>query len=139
MIEIEFFKDIKDQKAKLIGPFTGRQLICAVLGAGGSIGTFLAAKSIVGNITVSMLIALIIAVPAALFGAVEPYGMTFENFLKSVWENYLKPPKKIYYKTQNIYEDFERELIAEEEKEKLQNANNKKSSDKKSNKNNKKG
>lgn len=127
MIEIEIFNDIKDQPAKLVGPFTTRQAVCA-LGAG--LLGFVAYKGTnalfgSGN-SYTFLAIMICALPFILLGWIKPYGLPFEKFASNMLYTYLLPPRKRLYKSQTTYEDFEN-LIEEEEKAALaaEAANNK--------------
>ena len=134
MIEIEIFEDIKDQPAKLIGPFTTRQTICAVV-AGGL--CFLAYKFSTalfgkGNSYTVLLIILACIIPV-LIGWIKPYGLPFEKFAVNMLYTYLLPPKKRLYCAKNIYEEFEDLIIAEEKAAEIEANGGKSASAKKKN------
>lgn len=114
MIEIEIFRDIKDQKAKLVGSFTARQLVCFAGLAVSCVLTYRGAAAVFGRgNSLNMFFPVIAVVPFALLGWVAPYGQPFEKFALVVLKTYILPPVNRVYTGRNIYEEFE-EYIKEE-------------------------
>lgn len=124
MIEVEIPNDIKEFEPKLIGPFTKRLLLCAVaIAATSVIGYFILDKFTDSGLRI--VIPLIFDVPWALIAAYKPYGMKFEKYFVSQLYTTIIPPKHRRYKTENLYEKFENEIIAEEKaKENASNSKN---------------
>jgi len=119
MIEIEIPKDIRDYEAKLIGPFTTRQLFCAIGLAIGCFGSYKIAVNIFGEDTgLVWLFPAIVAVPLGLIGWYKPYGLPFEKFAKSVFVSMFLAPAKRVYKISNLHDEFDL-LIDKEEKAKI--------------------
>ena len=116
MIELEIPKDIRAYEAKLIGPFTTRQLFCAIGGALGFYGSYKAAAAVLGeDSSLIWLFPIIVAIPFALIGWVKLYGLTFEKFAKSVFVSMFLAPTKRLYKIENTFDKFDK-LIDDEEK-----------------------
>lgn len=105
MIEIEIPNDVRKYDSKLIGPFTARQAICAVVGgiivfAGLQIFSFLPTD-------MKMVLSMLLASPALLLGWYKPFGMKLEDFLKTAFISAMLSPKHRVYKTENIYAENE--------------------------------
>lgn len=130
MIEIEIPKDVKEYEPKLIGNFTSRQVIalaCVALISG-------LGYKIIGNFTESglrVLIPLVLDIPFALFGWYKPYGMKFEKYAKVYIYTNILPPKHRKYKIENIYDEFDKQIEAEEKKASVEAKNNNSSTPKK--------
>ena len=105
MIEIEIPKDVRDYETKLLGPFTTRQLICAVCMAVLCILTYKGASSILGEeSSLKIFFPIVVAIPFGLIGWVKPYGMKFEKFAKSVFVSmFLSPAKRVYKIKERCY------------------------------------
>lgn len=116
MIELEIPKDVRAYEAKLIGPFTTRQLFCAIGAALGFYGAYKAAESILGEDSgLLLLFPIIVAVPFALIGWVKVYGLPFEKFAKSVFISMFLAPTKRLYKIENTFDRFDK-IIDDEER-----------------------
>lgn len=113
MIEIEIPNDIKDFEPKIIGPFTKRMALCIVAIAATSLGGYFILNNFFNN-GLRILIPLIFDLPWALIAAYKPYGMKFEEYFASQIYTTILPPKHRRYRTENLYEQFEKELINEE-------------------------
>ena len=113
MIEIEIPKDISKYEAKLVSSFTTRQVGCLIAAGALTIPTFLALKDVLPRDLASLLI-LIIAVPFILVGWVKPYGMNFEQFVKTAFVSNVLSPKKRKYVTMNVYDYIEDPEFGEE-------------------------
>lgn len=114
MIEIEIPEDVKKYEAKLIGPFTTRQIICLIGAAISGIGVYFLTNRVLHLETDAFIILLVlIAVPFALFGWIKPNEMKFEQYLYTIIRHSLLAPQHRVYKTENLYEQFDN-LIAKE-------------------------
>ncbi len=115
MIEIEIPKDVRDFEAKLIGPFTARQLFCAIGLALGCYGSYKMAVNLFGEgASVNMLFPIVGAIPFAAVGWFKPYGMHFEKFARSVFVSMFLSPTKRLYKIDNTFDRFDKIIDAEE-------------------------
>lgn len=101
-IEIQMTKEISNYKAKFIGPLTMRQTFCFVLAAIVCVLLFNYAAPIITK-EVTLCLCLIPAAMAAAFGWLEPYGMTMEKFVQSVFINMVLAPHNRKYKTENNF------------------------------------
>lgn len=102
MIEIQIPKDIRKYEAKLIGPFTLRQLICFILGCIVAYVVY----TLMSKINLSedaMPIAMVSCAPVLAFGWIKPYGMPLEKFLQTALISTLLAPTERKYKTKNNF------------------------------------
>lgn len=113
MIEVEIPNDIEDFEPKIIGPFTKRMALCIVAIVATSLGGYFILNNFFNN-GLRILIPLIFDLPWALIAAYKPYGMKFEEYFVSQIYTTILPPKHRRYRTENLYEKFEKELINEE-------------------------
>ena len=125
MIEIQIPKDIRKYEAKLIGPFTLRQLICFVIAC------------VVGYVVYDVMnklklqehampICMICVAPVLAFGWVKPYGMPLEKFLQTALISTLLAPTERKYKTKNNFKittDDHKKINQSEYKKRLKKAN----------------
>ena len=88
MIEIEIPNNVSEYKPKFLFNLTGRQFTGVLLTAVAILLDFKFLESYVGE-TIAVIIAIIPAFCAACFGWVEPYGMPFEKYLKSLKKGYI--------------------------------------------------
>lgn len=113
MIEVEIPKDISEFEPKLIGPFTKRTLLCVIAIVATSILGYTIFNKIFDN-GLRIILPLFFDIPWALIAAYKPYGMKFEKYFMSQLYTTIIPPKHRKYKIENIHEEFEKKLIAEE-------------------------
>lgn len=83
MIEIEIPNNVSEYKPKFLFNLTGRQFTAVLLTAVAIFLDFKFLEPFVGE-TIAVIIAIIPALCGACFGWIEPYGMPFEKYLKSV-------------------------------------------------------
>lgn len=115
MIEIKIPKDISKYEAKLIGPFSTRQTICAAVAAGLCVLVYNVLKPI-SDVNIASAACFVVAVPAVLMGWYKPYGMPFEKFFKNVFLTLFLAPTRRKYQIKNGYEIFETIATNEENK-----------------------
>ena len=78
MIEVEMSKDIRDYSAKVLGPFTGKQLACLGLAAAYGVPLIILLPfGLIPNIIIGMVCML----PVIACGWIKPYGIPLEKFL----------------------------------------------------------
>lgn len=77
MIEVKMTKDIRDYSPKVIGPFTGRQLVCLVISLVYGIPIMIA---IPFDIIPRVLLGMLCMAPVLACGWVAPYGIPLERF-----------------------------------------------------------
>lgn len=112
MIEIEIPKDVRQYESKLVGPFTTRQTVCLVIGAGLAFAFYKLFPGLPSDIRIFA--SGIIAAPVLLFGWLKIYGMKLEDFLRAALISSFISPKHRLYKTQNIYTDNTKKLSKKE-------------------------
>ena len=103
MIEIEIPKDISKYEAKLVASFTTRQVACLVIAGAITVPTFLALGKVAPR-DVCSIVVLLEAIPFVLLGWIKPYGMNFEQFIRTAFISNVLSPKKRKYVTTNVYE-----------------------------------
>lgn len=113
MIEVRIPKELDHYEAKVIGPFTLRQMVSLACALPIGVLIFNLAKGYVGLETAGFL-CLIPAGVAYLFGWAKPYGMKFEVFLRSVLISTVLAPSKRKYKTANYFKLLMSENYEEE-------------------------
>ena len=108
MIEIQITKEITDYEPKLIGPFTGRQVICLALGLP---ICYVIIRFLTPYLTrdVALFFCFIPAAFAWAFGWYKPYGMKMEQFLRAVLVTRFLAPVHRRYRTANTVETTIRE------------------------------
>ena len=105
MLEAPIPKDIRKYEAKLVGPFTTRQLVCFLGGAALAYGTYKLFGTYLGTQT-TMVICSIVAAPFLVMGWYKPYGMPFEKFFKSAFISSVLSPRNRKYKTKNVFDSL---------------------------------
>lgn len=102
MIEVQIPKDVRKYEAKLVGPFTTRQLFFFIAASLISYISFKAISQSLGSETAIMVCVLLVT-PILLVGWYKPYGMPFEKFFQSAFISTVLAPKHRKYKTKNFY------------------------------------
>ncbi len=92
MIQVEIPNSVSEYKAKFIAGLTGKQVALICFAGFAIFLDFKFIKPYLGE-TVAMAIAIIPAFLAAAFGWSNPYGMSFDKFLKSVVLQSIVAPK----------------------------------------------
>lgn len=102
MIEREVLQDITKYKAKLIGPFTGRQAIFFTVSAVIAIPVYLFLKQYFVK-TFALAIPCIVVSPLLLCGFYEPYGMHFEKYAMTIFKTKIISPTIRKVNEKNAY------------------------------------
>lgn len=101
MIEIVIPKDIRKYEAKLIGPFTARQILFGSIAVVLDIVVYKLSAGVIGS-TSAFYLCFAIALPfIAMMKKI--YGMWPEQFLKSTFISMCLAPRHRLYKIRNIY------------------------------------
>lgn len=103
MVKRNIPRDINQYKAKQIGPFTTRQIICLIPAAGLALGAYFGLRNIIGD--ASLLVAIVLALPFLLCGFVTLYNVPFEKFALQVIRTVILAPTTRRYKTENLYSE----------------------------------
>lgn len=102
MLEAPIPKDIRKYDAKLVGPFTTRQLFCFIGGAALSYVAYKVLGTSLGTET-ALTICSVIAAPFLVMGWYKPYGMPFEKFFQTAFISTILAPHHRKYKTKNLF------------------------------------
>lgn len=95
MIETKVPMDVRSYKAKLIGPFTTRQLICVAIAVCiDALLFFCVIQPFHLPVRLSVFALVFIDVPILAF-TIEPLGIPMEKYIKNVlWRNLIAPTKR---------------------------------------------
>lgn len=120
MIESKMPKDIRSYKTKLIGPFTGRQLICIGIML---VVDFLLFELVILPLNLSLNFVIyglvFIDLPIGAFGWLEINGVSLEVYIKDIGiKTFLSPAKR---KPKNIIYEKKQEIPNKKQKKKLKN------------------
>ena len=117
-LEIKIPKEITKYEAKLIGPLTGRQTGCSVLGAIAAIATKFLVEQVYPDFAVTA--CGIAAVPFILIGFIKVYEMPFEQFAIGYIKTHIISPQKRKAKIKNQFAliDSEMNSVPEDKKSK---------------------
>lgn len=96
VIETKVPMDIRSYKAKLMGPFTVRQLVCGVIAALIDAVLFLGVLRPLGiGLKTSIILLVLVDVPIMSF-TMEPHGMPMEVYIRRVLlRSFLAPSKRL--------------------------------------------
>lgn len=104
MLEAPIPKDIRKYDAKLIGPFTLRQLLCFLMACLLSFLSYKFLFDILGK-DATIFLCFILSTPFIVVGWYKPYGMPLEKFLRSALISTVLAPKNRKYKTNNYFRE----------------------------------
>ncbi len=107
MAVIKIPKDLNDIKEKFMFGLTKRQLICFGGGLLVAIPTYFVCKNAIGlGLTGSLSAMCVLASPLIFAGIYKKNGVVFEKSVQFLFD-FLRRPKKRYYRTTNIYRCIE--------------------------------
>lgn len=108
-IEIKIPKEVRDYQESILFGLSFRQLVFSALAVGVALLLYFGLRNFVGDGEIGW-ICIVAAFPFALAGFFRYNGMNFEQFLWAVIRSELLYPKKLNYKSRNLYvkamEDF---------------------------------
>ena len=101
-IEIKIPKEIRDYQESIVFGLSLRQCVFSLLAIGVAVLLYFGLRNIVGDGEIGW-ICIVAAFPFALGGFFRYNGMNFEQFLTAVIRWSLLYPKRLTYKTENLY------------------------------------
>ncbi len=101
-LEVRINKEVRDYQESLFFGLSLRQLLFALLAVLVAVGVYFGLKDIVGSGEIGW-VCVLAAFPFALGGFFTYNGMTFERFLLAVIRSELLYPRKLVFKSENLY------------------------------------
>ena len=102
LIEVRINKEVRDYQESLFFGLSLRQLIFALLAVVVAVGVYFGLRNVVGSGEIGWMCVLA-AFPFALGGFFTYNGMTFEKFLLAFIRSELLYPKKLVFRSENLY------------------------------------
>ena len=102
LIEVRINKEVRDYQESLFFGLSLRQLIFALLAVAVAVGVYFGLRNVVGTGEIGWMCVLA-AFPFALGGFFTYNGMTFEKFLLAFIRSELLYPKKLVFRSENLY------------------------------------
>ena len=102
LIEVRINKEVRDYQESVFFGLSLRQLIFALLAVLVAVGVYFGLRNIVGTGEIGWMCVLA-AFPFALGGFFTYNGMTFEKFLLAFIRSELLYPKKLVFRSENLY------------------------------------
>ena len=115
-MEIKINKEIRNYTESVFFGLTLRQLIFSAIACAIAAGIFILGKDALGTETVSWLCVLA-AAPFALLGFVKYHGMTAEKFIWAWIKSEILTPKKLTFKSENLYYEMCKPYLEQRKKE----------------------
>ena len=101
-IEVRINKEVRDYQESVFFGLSLRQLVFALLAVLVAVGVYFGLRGVVGTSEIGW-ICVLAAFPFALGGFFTYNGMTFEMFLLALIRSELLYPKKLVFKSDNLY------------------------------------
>ena len=101
-IEVRINKEVRDYQESLFFGLSLRQLVFALLAVAVAVGVYFGLRGIVGTSEIGW-ICVLAAFPFALGGFFTYNGMTFEKFLLAFIRSELLYPKRLVFRSENLY------------------------------------
>ena len=101
-IEVRINKEVRDYQESVFFGLSLRQLIFALLAVLVAVGVYFGLRNIVGAGDVGWM-CILAAFPFAMGGFFTYNGMTFEKFLLALIRSELLYPRKLVFRTENLY------------------------------------
>jgi len=101
-IEVRINKEVRDYQESLFFGLSMRQLLFALLAVLVAVGVYFGLKDVVGSGEIGW-VCVLAAFPFALGGFFTYNGITFERFLLAVIRSELLYPRKLVFKSENLY------------------------------------
>ena len=101
-IEVRINKEVRDYQESVFFGLSLRQLIFALLAVLVAVGVYFGLRGVVGTSEIGW-ICVLAAFPFALGGFFTYNGMTFEKFLLALIRSELLYPKRLVFKSENLY------------------------------------
>ena len=101
-IEVRINKEVRDYQESVFFGLSLRQLIFALLAVLVALGVYFSLRNIVGSGEIGW-VCVLAAFPFALGGFFTYNGMTFEKFLLALIRSELLYPRKLVFRSENLY------------------------------------
>ena len=102
LIEIKIPKEIREYRESIFFGLTTRQFICSLLALGVAVGVYFLLQPYVGTEEIGWM-CILAAAPFAACGFFRYHGMTAEQFLWAWVKSELLYPKKLVFRSDNVY------------------------------------
>ena len=102
LIEIKIPKEIREYRESIFFGLNARQFVCAVFALGVAAGVYFLLQPYVGTEEVGWM-CILAAAPFAACGFFSYHGMTAEQFLWAWVKSELLYPKKLVFRSDNVY------------------------------------
>ena len=115
-IEVRINKEVRDYQESIFFGLSLRQLIFALLAVLVAVGAYFGLRNVVGSGEIGW-ICVLTAFPFALDGFFTYNGMTFEKFLLAFIRSELLCPKKLVFRSENLYAKILKDTLPRLEKD----------------------
>lgn len=116
LIEVRINKEVRDYQESLFFGLSLRQFLFALLAVLVAVGVYFGLRNVVGAGEIGWMCVLT-AFPFALGGFFTYNGMTFERFILAFIRSEFLCPKRLVYKSDNLYAKILGNLLAGREKD----------------------
>lgn len=110
-MEIKIPKEIREYRESIFFGLTTRQFICSLLALGVAVGVYFLLQPYVGTEEIGWM-CILAAAPFAACGFFRYHGMTAEQFLWAWVKSELLYPKKLVFRSGNVYHHALESVIA---------------------------
>ena len=117
MIEVEMSRDVREFEPKILGPFTGRQIICIGISLAYGIPFAIIATFI--PFWQRIMVTVILMLPVLACGWCKMYGLPLEKFAMQCFKSMILYPGKRVYKVDNFYTPVFRDQAEDNKKKKI--------------------
>lgn len=114
-MEVKVPKEIRDYQESIFFGLSTRQFLCSLLAVGAAVGLYVGLRPLVGSEEVGW-ICILGASPFAACGFFKYHGMTAEQAAWAWFKSEFLYPKKLVFKSENLYYEAMKDAIAEGEK-----------------------
>lgn len=114
-MEVKVPKEIRDYQESIFFGLSTRQFICSLLAVGVAVGLYFGLRPLVGSEEVGW-ICILGAAPFAACGFFKYHGMTAEQVAWAWFKSEFLYPKKLVFKSENLYYEALKDAIAEGKK-----------------------
>ena len=114
-MEVKVPKEIRDYQESIFFGLSTRQILCSLLAVGAAVGLYFGLRPLVGSEEVGW-ICILGASPFAACGFFKYHGMTAEQAAWAWFKSEFLYPKKLVFKSENLYYEAMKDAIAEGEK-----------------------
>ncbi|MEG1698166.1 MAG: PrgI family protein [Oscillospiraceae bacterium] len=116
-MEVKITKEIREYSESMFFGLNLRQCVCSLFALGIAVGLYFSLKNIIGMETTSWL-CIVGAAPFAACGFFKYHGMTAEQFAWAWIKSEILYPKRLVFKTENLYYTLMAERIENTSKQK---------------------